>query len=72
MHRITILAHLLESDLCERHHRYHSGWVMTSAWMIFPYDYIAGCEPGSSVSRVSDYGLDGQGLIPNRGRAFFL
>jgi hypothetical protein len=26
---------------------------------------------GSSVSIVSDYGLDGQGLILNRGRGFF-
>jgi hypothetical protein len=29
-------------------------------------------EPGSSVSVVSDYGLDGRGLIPDRGRGFFL
>jgi hypothetical protein len=29
-------------------------------------------EPGSSVSIVSDYGLDGWGSFPNRGRGFFL
>jgi hypothetical protein len=29
-------------------------------------------EPGSSVSIVSDYGLDGQDSIPDRGRGFFL
>jgi hypothetical protein len=27
---------------------------------------------GSSVSVVSDYGLDGRGSIPDRGRGFFL
>jgi hypothetical protein len=30
------------------------------------------CELGSSVSIVSGYGLGNQGLIPNRGRGFFL
>jgi hypothetical protein len=29
-------------------------------------------EPGSSVSAVSDYELDGRGSIPDRGRGFFL
>jgi hypothetical protein len=29
-------------------------------------------ELGSSVRIVSDYGLDGQGLLPYRGRGFFL
>jgi hypothetical protein len=29
-------------------------------------------EPGSLVSTVSDYGLDGRGSIPDRGRGFFL
>jgi hypothetical protein len=29
-------------------------------------------EPGSSVSIVSDHGLDGRGSIPDRGRGFFL
>jgi hypothetical protein len=29
-------------------------------------------EGGSSVSIVSDYGLDGRGSIPDRGRGFFL
>jgi hypothetical protein len=29
-------------------------------------------EPVSSVSTVSDYGLDGRGSIPDRGRGFFL
>jgi hypothetical protein len=28
-------------------------------------------EPRSTVSIVSDYGLDGQGMIPDRGRGFF-
>jgi hypothetical protein len=27
-------------------------------------------EPGSSASTVSDYGLDGRGSIPDRGRYF--
>jgi hypothetical protein len=27
---------------------------------------------GSSVSTVSDYGLDGRGSVPDRGRGFFL
>jgi hypothetical protein len=27
---------------------------------------------GSSVSTVSDYGLDGRGSIPDRGKEFFL
>jgi hypothetical protein len=31
-----------------------------------------GDEPGSSVSIVSDYGLDGRVSIPDRGRGFFL
>jgi hypothetical protein len=30
------------------------------------------CEPGSSVSIVTDYGLDDRGSIPDRGRGFFL
>jgi hypothetical protein len=30
------------------------------------------CEPGSSVSAVSEYGLDGQGSIPDRGNGFSL
>jgi hypothetical protein len=34
--------------------------------------FIVHCEPGSSVSTVSDYGLDGRGLIRDRGRGFFL
>jgi hypothetical protein len=29
------------------------------------------CEPGSSVSTVSDYGLDDRGSIPDRGGRFF-
>jgi hypothetical protein len=29
-------------------------------------------EPGSSVSVVSDYGLDGRDSIPDTGRRFFL
>jgi hypothetical protein len=29
-------------------------------------------EPGSSVSTVSDYGLDDRASIPDRGRGFFL
>jgi hypothetical protein len=29
-------------------------------------------EPGGSVGAVSDYGLDGRGSIPDRGRGFFL
>jgi hypothetical protein len=32
--------------------------------------YTAGGQ-GSSVSIVSDYGLDDRGSIPNRGRGFF-
>jgi hypothetical protein len=28
-------------------------------------------EPGSSVSLVSDYGLDDRGSIPDRGRGYF-
>jgi hypothetical protein len=34
--------------------------------------YICACEPGSSVSAVSDYGLYGRGSIPDRDRGFFL
>jgi hypothetical protein len=29
-------------------------------------------EPGSSVSIVPDYGLEGRGSIPDRDRGFFL
>jgi hypothetical protein len=29
-------------------------------------------EPGSSISIVSDYGLDAQGSIPGSGKGFFL
>jgi hypothetical protein len=29
-------------------------------------------EPGSSVSTVSDYGLNGRGSLPDRGRGFSL
>jgi hypothetical protein len=29
-------------------------------------------EPGSSASIVSDYGLGDQGLIPDKGRGFYL
>jgi hypothetical protein len=36
------------------------------------YGIISNQEPGSSVSIVSDYGLDDQGSIPDRGRGFFL
>jgi hypothetical protein len=41
---------------------------------IYIYIYIV-CvcvEPGSSVSIVSDYGLDDRGSIPDRGRGFLL
>jgi hypothetical protein len=33
--------------------------------------YQALHEPGSSVSTAYDYGLDGRGSIPDRGRGFF-
>jgi hypothetical protein len=38
------------------------------------YQFYLVCkqEPGSSVSIVSGYGLDGRGPIPDRGRGFFL
>jgi hypothetical protein len=38
-----------------------------------PYSELAieVCEPGSSVSTVSDYGLDDRGSIFDRGRGFF-
>jgi hypothetical protein len=32
---------------------------------------LEGCEPGSSVSIVSGYGLDGRGSIPGRGERNF-
>jgi hypothetical protein len=33
---------------------------------------VLGCEPGSQVSIVTGYGLGNRGLIPDRGREFFL
>jgi hypothetical protein len=38
---------------------------------IFHY-FLHFCEPGSSVSIVSNYGMDDWASIPNRGRGFFL
>jgi hypothetical protein len=34
--------------------------------------YVSTPSRGSSVSMVSDYGLGDQGLIPDRGKGFFL
>jgi hypothetical protein len=53
-------------------------WVMLTVWVS---DWLSTCEwllltvcrsHGSSVSIVSDYGLDDRGSIPDRGRGFFL
>jgi hypothetical protein len=41
-------------------------------YSIFFYLLKTFVSPGSSVSIVSDYGLDGRGSIPDRGRGFFL
>jgi hypothetical protein len=40
--------------------------------IFFPFCITMYREPGSSVSTVADYGLDGRGSIPDRSRGFFL
>jgi hypothetical protein len=38
----------------------------------FKKEYISRVSRGSSVSIMSDYGLDDRGWIPDRGRGFFI
>jgi hypothetical protein len=44
----------------------------TEATTLFSIITYTQYEFGSSVSVASDYGLDGRGSIPDRGRGFFL
>jgi hypothetical protein len=45
---------------------FNGGWVSNVRLPLWEH------EPISPVSTVSDYGLDGRGSIPDRGRGFFL